>query len=224
METAPGVPTGVKELIARLRDDGVKAGKKEADRLVKDAWTEAQQVVKQARAEARQLREQAHQEIEAERAAANEAIHMSFRDTELKVKSELKSTFEQHVRRLVTAELEDKDVLKGLILQIAGRVSPMIEPDQEMEVSISQKWSEAQGESDTVSPEGKDYLGKAILGITRDMLREGVELRPDGVQGAGIQVKLIGKDLEIDLSDKTLTDLLLKFLTPRYRAIVAGVE
>ncbi len=224
METAPGVPTGVKELIARLRDEGVKAGKKEADRLIQEAWKEAQQVMKEARTEARELREQSHKEIEAERTAAKEAIHMAFRDTELKVKSELKSAFEQHVRRLVTAELEDKDVLKGLILQIAGRVAPIIEPDQAMEISISKKWSEAQGESDAFTQEGKDYLGKAILGITRDMLREGVDLVSAEEQEVGLHVKLVGKDVEIDLSDKVLSDLLLKFLTPRYRAIVAGAE
>jgi hypothetical protein len=37
-------------------------------------------------------------------------------------------------------------------------------------------------------------------------------------------VQLVGQDLELDLSDKALSDILLQYLTPRFRAIVTGVE
>jgi V/A-type H+-transporting ATPase subunit E len=51
-----------------------------------------------------------------------------------------------------------------------------------------------------------------------------VELKPHGEVHAGIRVRLVGQDLEIDLSDRALSDLLLEHLTPRYRAIVTGEE
>jgi hypothetical protein len=34
----------------------------------------------------------------------------------------------------------------------------------------------------------------------------------------------VGEDLEIDLSDEALSELLLGYLIPRFRAIVTGVE
>ena len=70
METAPGVPTGVQELITRLRDQGVQAGKQEADRLVGEAREQADRMVAQAREETDRLRAKAHDEIQAEQAAA----------------------------------------------------------------------------------------------------------------------------------------------------------
>jgi V/A-type H+-transporting ATPase subunit E len=56
------------------------------------------------------------------------------------------------------------------------------------------------------------------------MLREGVELKPSRDLNRGIRIRLIGEDLEIDLSDQALSDLLLENLLPRYRAIVRGEE
>ena len=41
---------------------------------------------------------------------------------------------------------------------------------------------------------------------------------------AGIRIRLTGKDLEIDLREHVLSGLLLKCLTPRYRAIAEGME
>ena len=72
-------------------------------------------------------------------------------------------------------------------------------------------------------PEKKQF-GRLMLGISRDMLREGVELKPSGGNQAGIRIRLKGKDLEIDLRDRVLSDLLLGCLTPRYRAIAEGME
>ena len=56
------------------------------------------------------------------------------------------------------------------------------------------------------------------------MLREGVELKPSDELQGGIRVQLLGEDMEIDLSDEALSDMLLKYLLPRYRAIVSGQD
>jgi V/A-type H+-transporting ATPase subunit E len=56
------------------------------------------------------------------------------------------------------------------------------------------------------------------------MLREGVDLKPSDSIGGGIRIRLVGEDLEIDLSDKAISELLLQTMLPRYRTIVSGVE
>ncbi len=56
------------------------------------------------------------------------------------------------------------------------------------------------------------------------MLREGVDLKPSGETNGGMRVRLVGEDLEIDLSDEALSELLLGYLIPRFRAIVTGVD
>jgi V/A-type H+-transporting ATPase subunit E len=37
-------------------------------------------------------------------------------------------------------------------------------------------------------------------------------------------VRVVGEDLEIDLTDEAVAQLLLKHLLPRYRAILEGAE
>ncbi len=56
------------------------------------------------------------------------------------------------------------------------------------------------------------------------MLREGVDLKPSDSIGGGIRIQLVGEDLEIDLSDKAISELLLQTMLRRYRSLVAGAE
>jgi len=224
METAPGVPTGVQDLIARLRDQGVQAGKKEAEGILQEARAQAAQLLAQARAESDRLRAKAHDEIQAEQAAAREALQLAFRDTELRIQSELRAAFEQYVRRLVATELEQEDLIRQVILQIAGRAGALLPAGQPAEILLNKDWFAAGANAEEPSDEEKKQAGRLLLGISRDMLREGVELRPSGVKEAGVRIRLKGKDLEIDLRDRVLSDLLLGCLTPRYRAIAEGME
>jgi len=63
-----------------------------------------------------------------------------------------------------------------------------------------------------------------VLGISGNMLREGVELIPSSSVPGGARVKLVGEDLEIDMTDDAISRLLLKHLLPRYKSILEGAE
>jgi len=224
MVTVPKSQAGVQELIGRLRDEGFRAGEQEADQLLQEAKRKAELIVADAKEEAHRMRSDARAEIEAEQAAAREAIRLAFRDTELKIESELKTAFAEQVRRLVTMELKDKEFLRQLILVVCGRVAPTIQPDQRVEVLLANELFMSDGKETRLTEQGKERLGHFILGISSEMLREGVQLKPSRNSESGMTLKLIGQDLEIDLSAKALSEMLLKYLIPRYRAIVEGVE
>jgi V/A-type H+-transporting ATPase subunit E len=64
----------------------------------------------------------------------------------------------------------------------------------------------------------------AILGLASDMLREGLELVSDRDVQGGARVRLVKDKLEIDLSDRAVTQLIAARLLPRFQAIVAGAE
>jgi V/A-type H+-transporting ATPase subunit E len=51
-----------------------------------------------------------------------------------------------------------------------------------------------------------------------------VELKAASEFKGGIKVKLSGEDVVFDFSEDALSNLILKHLLPRYRAIVEGVE
>lgn len=224
MADLPNVPSGVQELIGRLRDEGVKAGKQEAESVLQEARQQADQIVAQANAEADEIRDKARTEIEAERAASREAIQMAFRDTTLKLKSQVMAAFSDHVRRLVSMELRDKDFLRQAILAIFGQATQEVAKDQPVEVLVSEELFVTDEKGSRLTKEGKERLRHMVLGISGEMLREGVDLKPSGETNGGMRVRLVGEDLEIDLSDEALSELLLGYLIPRFRAIVTGVE
>jgi V/A-type H+-transporting ATPase subunit E len=54
------------------------------------------------------------------------------------------------------------------------------------------------------------------------MLREGVSLgAADGLQ-AGIRIKLVDQNMQIDLTESAVSQLLLRHMLPRFRALLRG--
>jgi V/A-type H+-transporting ATPase subunit E len=218
------VSSGVQELITRLRDEGVGAGEKKAEELIREAREQASIIVAEAKAQAEEMIKKARADMYVERTASQEAFKVAIRDTRLELGEELKAVFASHVRRLVSAELEDRDFLRQLLLAIAGRAAAAVPEGQPLEVLVCQEVFATGDECKGVTETSKEALRHFVLGVSGEMLREGVELRPSGDVDAGIRVCLVGEDVEIDLTDKALSDLILKHLLPRYRKIVQGVE
>ena len=217
--------SGVQELISRLRDEGVKAGREKSDQILQDAREQASSIVAQAEAEAEEILSKARSEIEREKAAALESVRVAIRDTELKMEAEVKADFSAHVKRLVSVELSDKKFLRQLILGIAGMAAgDKAREDKPVEVLLPKDLFETDEKRTRLTEKGKERMRHLVLGISGDMLREGIELTPSEDISGGIRIRLLGEDLEIDLSDRAISDLLLKNLLPRYRAIVTGAE
>ena len=225
MEEQQQVSSGVRELIARLRDDGVKAGREKAAQVFQEAQEEAARIVADAQAEAEGILSRAKVQIERDRQAGMGSLRMAIRDTELKMEAELKADFAAHVRRLVSIEMGDKEFIRQCILAVSGMATGhMVCEGQPVTVLLPKDLFETDELGSRLTPEGKERMHHLVLGISADMLREGVELKPSETLKRGIRVRLAGEDLEIDLSDQALSDLLLENLLPRYQAIVRGEE
>jgi V/A-type H+/Na+-transporting ATPase subunit E len=211
--------SGVQELIDRIRDQGVQAAQDEANRLLRDARQQAQQMVAQAKAEADATQAKARAEIEAYRQASIDALGLAARDTVLELKARIIARFEEFVKRLVVSATRDKELVRSIVLVLAGHAAEEFIQDKEIEVRISNVL--LQGESDPVlKEEGK----LAILGLASDMLREGLELVPDSEIQGGARVRLVQDKLEIDLSDRAIARLISQRLVPRFKAIMEGAE
>lgn len=224
MATTQKDSSGVQELISRLRDEGVRAGRQEAARVLEEAQRRAAEIVAQAKSEAEEIHSKARAEIEAERVASRHAIQMAFRDAELKLRSDFRAVLEERIRRLVSMELRDREFLRELILAIVGRAATRVRKDQPLEVLLSDEFFITDGKKAELTGKGKERLRHLLLAITGKMLRDGVELKPSGDKDGGIRIRVVGEDLELDLSDKAISDLLLKHLLPRYTEIVLGVD
>lgn len=224
MANAVEISSGVQELIDKLKNEGIAEGEKQANHIINEAQMEASQIIAKAKSEADQFFAEAHRAIEVERLSANEAIKMAFRDSELTLRSKFRETFSDYLKRLVSYELQDKDFIKQFVLAVASLKKDEVSKAPEIEILLPSQLFKTDENGIYLTEEGKTSCRHLILGITGQMLREGVELSITEDFKGGVKVRLVGEDIEIDLTDEAFSNLLLKYLLPRYRSIVSGQE
>jgi V/A-type H+-transporting ATPase subunit E len=206
--------SGVKELIDRIRDEGVHSARAEADRILTEAKARAARTVANAKAEAAAIKKEARAAMEREQTATIEALRIAARDTGLELRSAIMSGFEEHVRRLVTDVTTDGSVLRDMILVLAGRAAEDLIKDKDAVVLVPDRLA------DDLSAELDEFLQKSAVAFSADVLRKGIELIPSKEVQGGARIRLVGENLEIDLSDEALSEMMLKLLLPRYRKIL----
>ncbi len=212
--------TGVQELIARIRDDGVQAGNQRAEEIVTEARKEAARILAGAQTQAEEIQNRAADEIESFKQAALESLKLAARDTRLQLEAEVLASFEAHVKRLVAPVTYDGSFVRALIMVLAGQVADQYPRDQQLEIFVSDMLA---GRDDD-NPEMDRTIRENVLGISGNMLRDGVEIIPASDVPGGARIRVVGEDLEIDMTDDAISRLLLKHMLPRYKSILEGAE
>lgn len=197
---------GVEDLIDRLKTDGVSKGKQEAEALIADAKRQSLTILDAAQAEADQIIAAAKAEAQRQQQAGNQALQLAGRDALLKLRESFQLQFENRLRKLVDQTLEDPQLLRGMILEVAGKARPQDNATAEVLLPVS--------------AEGNDPLSAYVAGLTAEMLREGVTFGVGDDVAAGVRVRLVEQDVEIDLSDESLAAFLSRFLVPRFRQVM----
>ena len=218
------ISSGVEQLIARLRDEGVSAGRTEADAIVERARVQAEQMLDEARAKAAEIVSEARGEAEQLETAGKEALRIATRDTILRFQQELMDYFSERVRRLVAEEMHHRETLGKLILEIAGRAKRDAGIDDAESVEVLLPPSVVGIEELKQSPEElKSALTELVKGIAQATWREGVTFRALDSDASDIRVRVTEKDLDVDLSAKAVADILLEHMQPRFRALIQGI-
>jgi len=213
--------SGVDELIQRLREQGVAEGQSQAEELLKQTRRRAEERLDEARREAEDIVAKAREEARQTTDAGEEAVRLAVRDAILTLKSELAEHFADRVRRLVTRELQDQDFLKQLIREVAGRAAPPADASARILLPKDYVGLEELRRHPEEAKEGT--LSNFVVTITKEILREGVEVGAASDVDAGIRIELKDENLEIELTDKAVADLLLRHLAPRFRALMEGI-
>ena len=213
--------SGVEELIGRLREQGVEEGKAQAETLMEQTRRKAEQRLDDARQEADALLRNAREEAEQTKRAGEEAVQLAVRDAMLKLKSNLVKQFADRVRRLVRRELDDGDFLKQLILEVGGRSAPS--PSQSAKLLLPENAIGLEQLRSHPEEVKEGNLSHFVASITKEMLRDGLEIGTRDDASAGIRIQLLEEDIEIELTDEAIAELLLRHLVPRFRAIMEGI-
>jgi V/A-type H+-transporting ATPase subunit E len=209
---------GVQALIDRIREQAVAAGRREADSLREQAQAEAAAMLEAAKRERDAMLSEARKQIAIEQEAGRAAVQLAARDVMLALEASVVARFEAHVGRLVSDALQDPALMRALVLVLAGRVSEELLVGKDIEVVVSALLDEHP--PDEPMPKA---VRDGILGLSHGMLREGVVLSVSPKLSAGAKVKLVGQAAEVDLSAAAISEMLLAYLTPRFRALLQGV-
>ena len=216
---------GVEALLDRLQAEGVRTGEAAAVRLIADAETRARTIRETAEREADAMIEAARKEAANLERGGKEALRVAMRDTVLDLKQAIANRFKGDLARLVSKHLQDEELLRQLIVEVAGKTARDADLEQAGEIEVLLPADVVGLDELRRDPTGlrDGKLGHFVLGSAAELLRDGVTLgrAPDGM--VGIQVRLEDQDIVLDLTDKAVAEVILQHLQPRFRALLEGV-
>jgi V/A-type H+-transporting ATPase subunit E len=218
---APTESAGVDALIGRLRDQGIAQGRSEADALVTAAKQQAAEIVAAAKREADALSVKAATDAAKLKAAGEDAVKLAMRDTILAAEGDLLKEFVERVRRLCKGALDDAAFLQRLILEIGGRVAQTTagKPAEVLLPADLVSLEELQRKPEEAKP---GSLSHFVLSMGNGMLRDGMRFGVSDDGEAGVRIRLVQEDVQIDLTQNAIAQLLLRHMLPRFRALLRG--
>lgn len=219
-KAAPPVESvGVENLIGRLRDQGIGEGKAQADSLVADAKRQAVDIVEKARREAEAIVAKAQADSTKLKAGGEDAIRLAMRDTILAAEGDMLKQFSERLRRLVKGALADPKFIEKLILEVAGKASGKAKTAEILLPAELVSLEDLQSKPEEAKA---GTLMHFVLSEGAGMLRDGMSFGVAEDGEGGIRVKLAQEDLQIDVTESAVSELLLKHMLPRYRAVLRG--
>jgi V/A-type H+-transporting ATPase subunit E len=191
--------------VARLHDEGVEAGRQEAERVVREARREAKEIVRSARSEAESLVAAAKERVAEEEARARAELELAARDAVLELRAALTETLSTILARRVSAELSDAAVVERLLEEVVRAYAKGDAARRPTAIRVSQ------GLAKEVGRWWRSELSEALRGETT------VAVNP--VLEAGFEYRIDGGTVEVSI-DATVSKI-MELMRPRLAEIVA---
>jgi len=215
--------SGVQELIDKLHQEGVAAGESHAERLVGNARKEAMTMLDNAKADAAKIVADARKEREKIIENGNEALRLASRDVLLRVREACYEEFKNRLKRLVGFTLKDRKFLEELILEVSRKARPE-DTTKHVRVLLPAGVATKEELAREVANVQPGSMAAFVLGLTADVMRDGLTFGVSDDPSPGIKLQIVEDDIQLELTDETLTTLLLQYLVPRFRAIMEKDE
>lgn len=195
----------IKKIAEELRHQTLEPAQKEAQELIRKAEAESEEIIQSGRVQAEKLIAAARQTIEHERKVFQSALTQSFKQTFEMLKQEIQTKL---FNDQIGAELEktagNSEVIAKLIDVIVGAIQKE-GTSADIAVVIPQKCD---------PKEISRLISKGVL----EKLQNGpIDL---GSFAAGVQVRLKDKKLTLDVTDKTLKEIIGRFVPTTFHEIL----
>jgi V/A-type H+-transporting ATPase subunit E len=194
----------LKELIDKIKNDGVKNAEENAARIIAEAKEQAAEIVGKAQKDADKLRETARADVEKTERSGREALRQAGRDLILTVRQEVENLFAGVLEKETAGVLD-----AGLLSELVG--------------SAVKALSEGGGSDfDVLVPEKQ--LSAVQSGLVSSLgaeIASGIEIKPFKGLDAGFRVSMKDGSAFYDFSESDIAALLGKYLNPGLASLLS---
>jgi V/A-type H+-transporting ATPase subunit E len=205
-----GTDTGserVKKICDVLRRETLEPAKREAEELVFEARRQAETILEEAKQAAERLQADAREDIDRQKSIFQSSLYQACKQAMESLKQKIEEKlFNQELSRLFSKATQSPEVVTRLIHAVIKALEKEgVEADLSAYIPAAVSASEI-----------NEMLGKEIV----NRLREKSVLI--GSMSGGIEVKLHGHDITIDISDAALKELVSSFVRKDFREFFFG--
>ena len=197
----------IEAFVAKLRQEGVEAGREAAEKHLAKARQEADAILADARVQARKMLSNAQAQAEASQAKARTDLELAARDITLRLRDSLSRAVRQVLAAGAREQLADPEFLGGLLREI---VLEYVEAD------IAKKSSFRI----TVTPEMRERLAQWALARLRQPELAGVSIDLKGTLAQdGFEYRAEGAGIEVTVD--SVVEALSELVNPALREMLS---
>lgn len=187
----------LQSLLDRIRHEGVERAEAEAARILHEAEEQAGRIVAGAEAAAAESRARADADAAAAEERARKALDQAARDFLLSLRSSVEAVLRESLRGEVREALSP-DVVARMLVKLAEAYAAHDMNESRVDVLLS--------------PEDQEALAELVVQKYRELVRQGLTLRPDERVDKGFKVSFVDDDLYHDFTAQALADALAPVL------------
>lgn len=188
----------LKNIIEKIKTEGVEEGAKKAADIVQNAQQKAGETISDAEKNAKRIVEKAREEAEKLNKNAQVAIKQASRDAMLALKEDITNLFEKVIKREVAKQLSD-DIIQKMLLILAEKFDKSGE--KELEILLSEK--------------DKKDLEETLLRKGKEEILKGVEFKVSSNVETGFLVGKKGENVYYDFTGEAVAEAFETFLNPK---------
>ena len=196
----------IRELIEKIREEGVRAGTDKARIIEEDARNKARQIINNAEVESKKILSEARSSILKSEESSNASLKQAARDVIIGLKKEILAALNKitlsHVHKTLTMEETGK---------LIAHLLKECKPKDRGEVIISLK------------KEDTDKLENILMSELSDDLKKGLVLKPSEDMRGGFTISYDRGRSYYDFTDKALAEYIGSHVRPKLSEILKDI-
>lgn len=197
----------IQKICDKIRRETIEPAQQEAQSIIEEAKSKADEIIHEAEKHKEDLIKQARAQIDQERNVFHSSLHQAAKQTIESLRQEIEQKFfNEELQTLLSKPLSDSK----LIAELINGIVKAIEKEglaTDIGVVIPRNVS------------ADDVSALLLDGVRKRLKDKQIEI---GHFNGGIQVKLLGKKMTLDLSDQALKELLSNYVRKDFRQLLFG--